>query len=82
MRNHDTAPRVLCPQPLCLLVRPMAAGRWLPTGFRSRRQLRRYLVGSDFLMLSFGQHGTWLIAPDGLLLEVLVVRPTRGGLAR
>jgi len=80
MRIQGIATSVPCLQAPCILVRPLGGPRWLPTSSRSRRELREYLAGSDFLFLTFGRCGAWLITPDGLPLEVRVARMTRRAL--
>lgn len=64
--------RALVPRPQapCLFVRPVGGARWCLTGFRSRLHLKKYLAGSDFLLLIFGPCDTWLITADGVPLEV------------
>ncbi len=64
-----------CLRARCLAMRPVGSPRWLPSAFRTKADLRRCLLGSDFRFLDFDR-STWVITPDGVPLEIRIVRPT------
>ncbi len=79
MRTDDSTRRPLRPDAPEVFARPLGGRRWQPIGFRSYADLQHDVAGSDFLVVSFGRRGMWLITPAGHPFEI-AVRP-RGNAA-